>query len=75
MSIEVSNKCKAITWSTTLFGSIGIGVFKDDFGNKVIRICQILGNDIDHDTKTVYTLGATLPESELKRLLSAYKER
>lgn len=66
-------KCKAITWVSTLNGTIGIGVFEDNFGEVTIRAAIIEGFSIEVDKAHVGSWGGRIPVEELELLLAAAK--
>lgn len=66
--------CKAITWVSTLEGSLGIGVFNNEYGKITVRVARVLGDSPNADIDHVESWGGRLPIDELERLLCVAKE-
>ena len=63
------------TWSTSLRGTIGIGVVEDpNTGEKRIRSLSVHGLDHEQDKKDLAYWGATVALSDIKQMIKLVEE-
>ena len=69
------SKCLAITWVSSGVGTVGIGVYENEFKERSIFCTLATGVSEEVDSKHIGDWGGCIPPCELQRLLDAYNEK